>query len=328
MITQEVVPIETGSLAKDPDQLECPICASPRPARWITAPDRFNGREKPYQLLRCSKCSLVWLHNPPAPAEMGDHYGADYDRTISSAAQSSAHWIPRRDELCRLKSGGAVLDLGCSTGGFLSTLKGPSWKLFGIEMSEDAAKVARSRCGAEVFVGDILDAHFAPASFDAITCFNVFEHVYAPREVLAKIAEWLKPGGIFYTMMPNIDSAGARIFRTYWYALELPRHLFHFSPSTLKLVSQSVGLKQTLLSTHRELYFEASVHYIFDDVLKKFGISRPPLAKSRTYGVAYRFVRKIFRLTLLPLFSAAAALAGDGETITAVFTKGDSSQQH
>jgi len=165
---------------------------------------------------------MVWLDNPPSKAEMGMHYGPDYDRTISTAAKATDHWFGRRDELLRLKpGGGAVLDLGCASGGFLSTMQGPSWKLFGIEMSEEAASVARGRCGAEVFVGDILDAPFAPGSFDAITCFNVFEHVYEPKEVLARAAEWLKPGGIFFTMMPNIDSAGARIFRSYWYALEL-----------------------------------------------------------------------------------------------------------
>jgi len=131
----------------------------------------------------------------------------------------------------RLKpGGGAILDLGCANRRVSEHTARTSWKLFGIEMSEEAAREVRSRCGAEVFVGDILDAPFPPNSFDVITCFNVFEHVYEPKEVLVRVAKWLKPGGVFYTLMPNIDSAGARIFRSYWYPLELPRHLSHFSP--------------------------------------------------------------------------------------------------
>ena len=253
---------------------------------------------------------------------MGMHYGSDYDRTISTAAKAPDHWLSRRVELLRLKpGGGAVLDLGCAAGGFLSTLKSPSWNLFGIEMSEDAATAARSRCGAEVFVGDILNAPFPPQSFDAITCFNVFEHVYEPKEVLVRVAEWLKPGGIFYTMMPNIDSAGARIFKSYWYALELPRHLYHFSPTTLRRITQSAGLREVFLNVQRDLYFEASVRYIFDEFVRKFGISRRPVAKATEASLPWKVLRKIFRLTVLRLFSAVASFAGDGEMIYAVFRK-------
>ena len=309
--------------ASDAGQRTCPICAELDPIPWLTAPDRFHGRTKPYQLLRCASCSMVWLDDPPSKSEMGMHYGPDYDRTISEAAKAPEHWFDRRNEVLRLKpGGGAILDLGCATGGFLSTLQGPSWKLFGIEMSEEAAREVRSRCGAEVFVGDILDAPFPPNSFDVITCFNVFEHVYEPKEVLARVAKWLKPGGVFYTLMPNIDSAGARIFRSYWYPLELPRHLSHFSPATLRRVAQSAGLREVSLETWRELFFESSTRFIFDDVVKKFGISRPPLSKSTDDArLPWRIMRKIYRLTLLQLFTAAASLAGAGETIAAVFTK-------
>jgi hypothetical protein len=136
------------------------------------------------------------------------------------------------------------------------------------------------------------------------------------------VAKWLKPGGVFYTLMPNIDSAGARIFRSYWYPLELPRHLSHFSPATLRRVAQSAGLREVSLETWRELFFESSTRFIFDDVVKKFGISRPPLSKSTDDArLPWRIMRKIYRLTLLQLFTAAASLAGAGETIAAVFTK-------
>ena len=81
-------------------------------------------------------------------------------------------------------------------------------------------------------------APFQPNTFDAITCFDVLEHMHHPREVLVKVREWLKPGGVFYTFLPNIDSAESRIFRSYWCGLELPRHLYHFSPSSLGKASR------------------------------------------------------------------------------------------
>jgi hypothetical protein len=155
-----------------------------------------------------------------------------------------------------------------------------------------------------------------------ITCFNVFEHVYEPREVLIRVAKWLKPGGVFYTLMPNIDSAGRRVFGSYWYPLELPRHLYHFSPATLSKVAKSAGLREVSLETRRELFIESSTRFIVDDVLKKFGISRPPLCKlSDDVSLPFRVLRKIYRLTLMQLFTAAASLAGPGETMAAVLAK-------
>jgi len=322
------VSVVFASEAKDTGRPTCPICGTPNPLNWMAAPDRFHGREKEFQLLRCSSCSMVWLDDPPTKAKMGEHYGPDYDRTISTAAQAPEHWFGRRDRVLALKPDGeAILDLGCATGGFLSTMKGLEWKLFGIEMSEEAASKARARCGAQVFVGDILDAPFPSQSFDVITCFNVFEHVYEPREVLVRVADWLKPGGVFFTLMPNIDSAGARIFRSYWYPLELPRHLYHFSPVSLRRVAQSAGLTEVYIKTHRELYFESSARFFFDDLLKRIGISRVPLAKVTSEpSLPWRILRKIFRLTILQMFTAAASVAGDGETIAAVFKKRDAAK--
>ena len=251
---------------------------------------------------------------------MGYHYGPLYDRAIAGAGEDPNHWLERRDTIMRYKSGGAVLDLGCSSGGFLASLRGPSWELFGIEMSDGMAKRAESRCGARVFVGDILDAPYLPNSFDVITCFHVFEHLYQPREVLARVQGWLKPGGIFYTMMPNIDSAGARIFGSYWYALELPRHLYHFSPTSLRTLGTSVGLEELSLTTNREVFIESSTRYLIDDACRRVGISRVPLAEAKA-SIPWRIVRKMFRLTLLPVLNGAASFAGDGESIHAILQK-------
>jgi len=300
----------------------CPGCGkSSVELDWLRAPDRFHGRRRVYSLARCNGCSLVWLQDAPPPSEMGEHYGVDYDRAITAAGADPDHWTERRDTLLKYKSGGAILDLGCSSGGFLKSLKGDGWTKYGIEMSEDVARQAEANTGAKVFVGDILDAPFAPESFDAITCFHLFEHVYDPREVLSRVAKWLKPGGVFFTMMPNIDSAGRRIFKSYWYALELPRHLHHFSPVSLRAMAASVGLEEKSLTTHREVFIEQSVGYIFDELCGKIGITRTPLAKAERPGIPYRVVRKAFRLTVLPVLSGLASLAGDGESIHAILVK-------
>ena len=304
-----------------PAATSCPTCGHDGALNFLQAPDRYHGRRELYQLLRCPSCSLVWLDNPPPPDEMGAHYGADYDRSVSAAGEDLSRWRDRREALLRYKSGGAILDLGCSSGAFLQSLKGTAWQLYGIEMSAEVARRAEANCGAQVFVGDILDAPFAPGTFDAITCFHVFEHMHHPRKVLEKVSEWLKPGGIFYTLMPNIDSAGARIFKSYWYGLELPRHLYHFSPKSLKAVANSVGLDEVSLITGREAFIETSTRYVVDEVCRQLGVSRTPLAKASPPGIPFRVVRKSFRLTILPVLNSITSIAGDGESIHAVFQK-------
>jgi SAM-dependent methyltransferase len=300
----------------------CPICGQVGVSEWLRAPDRLHGRQEEYTLLRCQACSLVWLNNPPKPAEMHRHYTNEYDRLISTAGQNAPErWRARRAALARYKQSGVLLDLGCSSGAFLQSVCGEGWKLFGIEMSSESAKQAQTKSGANVFTGDILDAQFPPKSFDVITCFDVFEHLYEPRRVMARVAEWLKPGGIFYVLVPNIDSAEGRIFGSYWQGLELPRHLFHYSPASLRFLAKSAGLHEVSLETRRNPAVGTSLRYVWDDLFRAVGIRRTPVAYRGDASLPWRAARKVVRMTILRGVLAMAPIVGGGESIHAIFQK-------
>lgn len=307
----------------------CPVCNADGAHEWLRAPDRFHGRLEKYTLLRCANCSLVWLGNPPKPEEMHLHYTDAYDRLISASGQNSPHrWRDRNAALAPYKQSGALLDLGCSSGAFLKSLPGNDWSLYGIEMSADSAQKAQAETGAKVFVGDILDAEFPPESFDVVTCFDVLEHLYEPRKVVAKVAGWLKPGGIFYVLVPNIDSAEGRVFGSYWHGLELPRHLFHYCPASLKFLAESFGLRPLSLQTKRNPAVGVSLRYVWDDVFGAVGVRRAPVAYRGEAGLPWRMGRKAVRLTLLRALLAMAPLAGGGESIHAIFQKDVARQVH
>ena len=289
---------------------------------WLSGRDRLHGRQERYALVRCPECSLVWLSRPPKPEQMHLHYTDAYHKLISAGGQNSPHrWRDRKAALTPHKSSGALLDLGCSSGAFLESMKSEPWKLFGIEMSAEGARTAEGRSGAQVFVGDIPDAPFASESFDVITCFDVLEHVYEPRRVMEKVREWLKPGGIFYVLVPNIDSAEARVFGTYWQGLELPRHLSHFSPASLSNLARSVGLQEVSLETRRNPAVGTSLRYVWDDVFRAVGIRQTPVAYRGEPGFAWRAARKLVRMTVLRALLAMAPLVGGGESIHAIFRK-------
>jgi SAM-dependent methyltransferase len=250
------------------------------------------------------------------------HYTAAYDKLISASGQNSPRrWRERKSALTQHQQSGDILDLGCSSGSFLESLKGDGWKLHGIEMSKYCARVAEVKSGARVFVGDILEAPFRPESFDVITCFDVLEHLYEPRRVMAKVGEWLKPGGIFYVLVPNVDAAEARVFGSYWHGLELPRHLFHYSPTSLKFLTKSAGLKAVSVETRRNPAVGTSLRYVWDDVFGAVGIRRTPVAYRTEARLPWRAARKVVRMTVLPALLAMAPLVGGGESIHAIFQK-------
>jgi SAM-dependent methyltransferase len=301
----------------------CPLCGQKDPNEWLSAPDWLHGRQLKYTIVRCSVCSIVWLRHPPKPNEMHQHYTDAYHKLISAAGETSPRrWQKHTEDLSKYKQSGAILDLGCSSGAFLASLPRKSWELYGIEMSADVAKRAEAATGAKVFVGDILEAPFPPESFDVITCFDVLEHLYEPRKVMAKVTEWLKPGGIFYVFVPNIDSAEARVFGSYWCGLELPRHLFHYSPASLRYLAQLTNLEEVSLVTTRNPAVGYGLRYFFDDRLRALGISRTPRAYLGEASLPWKVARRLVRITVLRFLLALAPLAGDGEAIHGFFRKG------
>ncbi|HEY2423617.1 MAG TPA: class I SAM-dependent methyltransferase [Chthoniobacterales bacterium] len=301
----------------------CPVCIIGRGNYLLAAPDRFHLRNETYQLVRCSTCTGVWLESPPSFAEMGLHYTEDYHRAIMAAGEGDVHnrWQYQQRVISRYKQGGAILDIGCSSGAFLSMMKAPSWDLYGIEMEESTAERARKTTGAKVFVGEATTAPFRADSFDVITSFDLLEHVYSPRQFLGKVLEWLKPGGVFYAMMPNIDSWEARVFGTHWYGLELPRHLFHFSPRSVRYLMEELGFEEVLIRTPRASYAERSFGYLFSSLLQKYGFSATPQAKPSPRTFLERLARKGMRVTILNPIAWIASLAGAGPSMEVAFRK-------
>lgn len=301
----------------------CAVCGQSGAHEWLRAPDRLHCRREEYTLVRCGGCSLVWLDDPPKPEEMHLHYTEAYHKLISGSGgpNPARRWRDRKTKLGRYKQSGTLLDLGCSSGSFLESMRSESWNLYGVEMSAAEARTAEARTGAQVFVGVVSDAPFAPESFDVITCFDVLEHMYEPRRVVAKVREWLKPGGIFYVQVPNIDSAEARVFGRYWHGLELPRHLFHYSPESLKVLAESAGLRVSMLETKRNPAVGTSLRYLWDDVFGAVGIRRTPVAYRGEASLPWRAARKLVRTTVLRFVLTLAPLAGGGEAIHAIFLK-------
>ncbi len=110
-------------------------------------------------------------------------------------------------------------------------MKGKGWNVMGIELSEKARQYSVSRFGLNA-VSPSEVSGIKDGVVDCVTLWHVLEHLYDPVLWLKEIKRILKDDGKCIIALPNIKSADAEWFGNEWAALDVPRHLWHFSPAT------------------------------------------------------------------------------------------------
>ncbi len=81
------------------------------------------------------------------------------------------------------------------------------------------------------------------ASADVITLFHVLEHVHGLAHLGKEIRRILKQDGTCVIAVPNAEARDARIYDLQWPGYDLPRHLYHFTRTTLTQFASQSGLK-------------------------------------------------------------------------------------
>ena len=133
-----------------------------------------------------------------------------------------------------------ALEIGCANGQFLQQLKESGWRVKGVEPADAAASAARA-AGLDVSTGQLTDARFSDNQFDAAFAWMVIEHLPDPRETLLELQRVIRPGGWLAFSIPNFGCWEPKVFGKYWDALELPRHLQHFSRRTIRQLLHDTG---------------------------------------------------------------------------------------
>src|SRR5690349_1493367 len=173
-----------------------------------------------------------------------------------------------------------VLDIGCGGGLFLSLLKNQGANVVGIELSDSRAQYASTKHGLEInkrpIESDFWQNGYANY-FDAVTLWDVIEHVNYPLQTLQSAANVLKRGGLLLIDTPCRDSFYHQVgeltyrlsggsfptFLNAMYSSHLFGHKQIFSRREMKDLFASVGLKVVEVQTFHELSFP------YDFYLKK-----------------------------------------------------------
>jgi len=139
------------------------------------------------------------------------------------------------------REGGRLLDVGCGGGQYLAKMRDLGWQVAGVEPGHSGVEACHQQA-LHVQEGVLEDAHF-DEGFDFIRFEHVLEHVPDPVSTLKTAKALLKPEGHIRLLLPNWDSLPARLFQTYWYHLDTPRHLFWFTQQTIQYCVQKAGLR-------------------------------------------------------------------------------------
>jgi len=137
---------------------------------------------------------------------------------------------------------GSLLDIGAGTGDFLKQAQEANWKVSGVEPNEGAKKLAEEKgINLQESINDLNGK-----TFDVITMWHVLEHVPNLEETISTIEKLLKPEGTLIIAVPNYKSFDAKYYKEHWAAYDVPRHLWHFSQTSMrKLFSENLQLVKT-----------------------------------------------------------------------------------
>lgn len=143
--------------------------------------------------------------------------------------------------------GGTILDVGCGNGFFLKYMRQAGWAAAGIELSPLAAAHARA-AGFQVEIGDFCTGTpFSSGSFDVVRLSHVLEHLRDPAAAIVEAHRLTREDlGLVIVALPNFSSLQRRMWGPSWTGLDLPRHLYHFTPTAVArlLVRQGLVVEQ------------------------------------------------------------------------------------
>ncbi len=235
----------------------CPLCQSQTIAKERTVKDHSITGET-FALWRCAACDFLFTQDPPAPEDAGRYYqGEEYiSHSDNQEGLVNTLYHKARDFMLgqkhrlvnRVANGQRLLDYGTGTGYFTDFMKRKGYAAEGIEIDPEARKYGAEKFGIVVRAPEALFDELQPDTFDVITLWHVLEHLYDPLRYLERFRELLAKNGKLIIAVPNHKSKDAKAYGSDWAAYDVPRHLWHFSPATMRKLMIKTGFR--VVETH------------------------------------------------------------------------------
>ncbi|WP_400075765.1 class I SAM-dependent methyltransferase [Winogradskyella sp. R77965] len=224
---------------------------SNKPKHLIVKDHSVSGEE--FQLLHNKELDMLETYPHPEGEKLSDYYKSedyishtDTKRNLLEYVYHTVREISLKRKLKLINSFSSetknLLDIGCGTGDFLQTALKANWNIIGIEPNEKARQIANSKTSNSVFEIEYL-SKLQAQSFDVITLWHVLEHLPNLEMHTALFKHLLKPNGTLVIAVPNFKSYDAKYYKNYWAAYDAPRHLWHFSKTSISELFKKKNLK-------------------------------------------------------------------------------------
>lgn len=222
---------------------KCPLCNSGAIKKRFACIDNFATGES-FDIYECKECGLAFTQGIPDEKEIGRYYESP---TYISHSNTNRGLVNRIYHLARrimlqkkarliqrltLLKNGKILDYGAGTGHFARTMAAKGWDVTAIEKSDKARELALKEFGFEMLPTEAL-ADIEDKSLDVVTMWHVMEHIQEPDKMWKELYRILDDTGIAVIALPNSASYDAQRYKEQWAAYDVPRHLWHFTPSTI-----------------------------------------------------------------------------------------------
>lgn len=227
----------------------CIVCNSKNIGKHLNCVDHFVSGES-FSIARCHDCGFCFTSPRPSVKVIGKYYESE---EYVSHSKTSAGFINRLFHLARLYTlrskkrivnkyadQGNLLDYGCGSGEFLKTMSDAGHNVVGIEPDMNTRKLAINEYGLNIVSESDLSG-IPDGSLSSITLWHVLEHVYPLEERIKSFYQKLSNTGTLFVALPNIASYDAKKYKAHWAAYDVPRHIYHFDPLTIKRLMNNFG---------------------------------------------------------------------------------------
>lgn len=151
-----------------------------------------------------------------------------------------------------------LLDVGCSSGAFLSVANNLGINAEGVEPAVGPAKTAQAS-GLKVYQGYLEEIRLPGESFDVVTVFEVIEHLKNPIRLLRECHRILRPGGLMVFRTGNTNSWTARYMKGRWEYFHISKHGGHvsfYNPTSIGYLAKHLGFIVEIIETYGVRFYE------------------------------------------------------------------------
>ena len=299
----------------------CNYCENTSFKLVYSAEDHYSGEI--FTLVECSNCGLIFTNPRPSRVDLLKYYPSSYYGEFGIRFHPFLEKIVhnfRRILASRISNqypdGGRLLEIGSGRGTLLAEMSNKGWETIGTEYSDSLAESVQKEFNIEIYpTPNLTDCKFPDEFFEVIVCYHVLEHLNDPFGTLIEIKRILKPSGSLIIAVPNIGGFVAKFSKEHWFAIDVPRHLFHFTSETLAEMMDCIGFR---IYYNSSLSLEQDIFGFAQSILNLWGFPfnilydfiRSPSAKIRHYKNDGNFFLKAFSFMMLMLLSSVLCIIG------------------